>query len=312
MADISQASPAEFPFAAPPTAGWVRAIGLVAVGLALLSAMVTFLVLANLTPVVPTDAVVKVLLVSNALTILFLIAVIAGEFWRVLQARRHGRAGSRLHIRIVALFSVIAAVPAILMAVVASVTVDRGFDRLFSRQTHSLIENAAIVAEAYVREHAQIVRADTIATAIELARAKPLYDQNREQFRQFITAQADIRGLPVITMLDKDLNVVDQAEVALNQAIVNTFVKPPREALASVDEMEPQIGVFLDSNYVAAVIKLRVFSDTYLYVARLLDPRVVAQVRETREGASQFAELQERRPGMQLAFASMYAVIALI
>src|SRR5207245_4862132 len=67
----------------------------------------------------------------------------------------------------------------------------------------------------------------------------------------------------------------------------------------------------LDSTYVAAVIKLRMFSDTYLYVARLLDPRVVAQVRVTREGASQFAELQERRPGMQLAFAAMYTVIAL-
>src|SRR5262245_54416993 len=215
MADISQASPAEFPSAAPPAAWVARALGLVAVGLALLSAMVTFLVLANLTPVVPTDAVVKVLLVSNTLTILFLVAVIAGEFWRVFQARRHGRAGSRLHIRIVALFSVIAAVPAILMAVVASITVDRGFDRLFSRQTQSLIENARIVADAYLGEHLQNVRADTIATANELARAKPLYDQNHDQFKQFITAQANIRGLPVITMLDKNLNVIDQADVPL-------------------------------------------------------------------------------------------------
>src|SRR5262249_8798291 len=93
MADISQASRVEFPSAAPP-AGWLaRAAGLVAVGLALLSAMVTFLVLANLTPILPTDGVVKTLLWVNAGTILFLIAVIAGEFWRVFQARRRGRAG---------------------------------------------------------------------------------------------------------------------------------------------------------------------------------------------------------------------------
>src|SRR5689334_7371975 len=230
MADISQASPAEFPFAAPPTAGWVRVIGLVAVGLALLSAMVTFLVLANLTPVVPTDAVVKVLLFSNTGTILFLIAVITGEFWRVLQARRRGRAGSRLHIRIVALFSVIAAVPAILMAVVASITVDRGFDRLFSRQTQSLVENAAIVAQAYLEERLQNARDDTIATANELSQAKPLYEQNHDQFKQFITARADSRRLPMVTMLDKNLNVIEQAEVRLSQATLNTFAKPPREA----------------------------------------------------------------------------------
>jgi len=311
MADISQATTAEIPSAAPP-AGWLaRTIGLVAVGLALLSAVVTFLVLSNLTPILPTDGVNRALLWVNACTDFFLIAVIAWELWRVLQARRHGRAGSRLHIRIVTLFSVIAAAPAILMAVVASITVDRGFDRLFSRQTQSLIENAAIMADAYLGEHLQNVRSDTIATAIELARAKPLYDQNHDQFKQFVNAQARIRGLPVITILDKDLNVIDQAEVPLNQALVNTFTKPPREALGSVGEREPEIGVFLESNYVAAVIKLQVFTDTYLYVARLLDPRVVAQVRVAREGASQLAELRERRPGMQFAFASMYAVIAL-
>src|SRR5215813_3613428 len=299
MADISQASRVEFPSAAP-LAGWLaRTIGLVAVGLALLSAVVTFLVMGNLTPILPTDGVVRTLLWVNACTVFFLVAVIAWELWRVFQARRQGYAGSRLHIRIVALFSVIAAVPAILMVVVASITVDRGLDRLFSRQTHALVENAAIVAEAYLGEHLQNVRSDTIATSIELARAKPLYDQNHDQFKQFITAQANIRGLPVVTMLDKNLNVIDQAEVTLNQAIVNTLVKPPREALASIGEVEPEIGVFLDSNYVAAVIKLRMFSDTYLYVARPLEPRVVAQVRETREGARQFAELEQQRPGVQ-------------
>ncbi len=64
-------------------------------------------------------------------------ALIGRELWRVLQARRRGRAASRLHVRIVALFSVIAAVPAILVAVVASVTLDRGLDRLFSQQNRS-------------------------------------------------------------------------------------------------------------------------------------------------------------------------------
>ena len=63
---------------------------------------------------------------------LLLIAVIGREVWHVVQARRHGRAGARLHVRIVGLFSVIAAVPAILVAIVASVTLDRGLDRLFS------------------------------------------------------------------------------------------------------------------------------------------------------------------------------------
>src|SRR5262249_48294191 len=185
------------------------------------------------------ECVVRLLL-PNAATVLLLTLVIGREVWRVVQARRRGRAAARLHVRIVALFSVVAAVPAILVAVVASVTLDRGLDQLFSRQTNSLIQNSAIVAEAYVREHAQIVRADIIATAIELARAKPLFDQNREQFHQFLTAQSAIRGLPAIALVDKELNVIDQADVKLNQ----TFDIPPAETLATLSDTEPQVQPF--------------------------------------------------------------------
>ena len=52
-------------------------------------------------------------------------------------------------------------------------------------------------------------------------------------------------------------------------------------ALAAVSETEPQVALFLDTNDVAAVIKLRGYDDTYLYVARPLDPRVIAQLQAT-------------------------------
>jgi two-component system, NtrC family, nitrogen regulation sensor histidine kinase NtrY len=309
MTNVGQAATAELATAAAPASGGLaRLLGLIAVALALLSALATFMVLANLTPIQPTHEVVLTLLLVNAFTVLFLLAVIAREVWRVFQARLRGRAGARLHVRIVALFSLIAAVPAILVAVVASVTLDRGLDRLFSTQTRSMIENSLIVAEAYMREQAQFIRADAIATSIEVARAKPLFDQNREQFHQFLQAQAAIRGLPAVTMLDNELNVIDQAGALVNQ----TFIKPPKEALATLNDVEPQVAAFLDANYLAGIIKLRLYPDSYLYVVRQLDPRVVAQLQQTQAGVNQYAELEARRVGIQIAFALMYTVIALI
>jgi two-component system nitrogen regulation sensor histidine kinase NtrY len=308
MTNIGQAAPQMVTGGSPAPAARARLLGLIAVGLALLSAVATFVVLAGLTPIAPTHYVVVGLLLGNVVTMVLLIALIAWEGWRIIQARRRGRAAARLHVRIVGLFSIVAAVPAILVAVVASVTLDRGLDRLFSQQTRSMIENALLVAEAYVREHAQIVRADVIATAIELARAKPLFDQDREQFRQYLSAQAAIRGVPAVIMLDKDLKIVEQAATRIGQ----TFITPSAQVLASVTETEPQIAAFLDSNYVAGVIRLRGYTDTYLYVARLLDARVVSQLRATRAGVSQYAELEARRLGVQVAFGLMYTVIALI
>jgi two-component system nitrogen regulation sensor histidine kinase NtrY len=289
--------------------GWTaRAIGFAAVALALLSAFATFVVLADLTPVPPTHEVVVALLAVNAVTVVLLILTSAREVWRIVQARRRGRAAARLHVRIVGLFSVVAAVPAVLVAVVASVTLDRGLDRLFSRQTQSLIQNSLIVADAYVNEHLQFLRADCITIAIELARAKPLFDQNREQFHQFLTAQSNIRGLPAVIMMDGNVNVVEQSSGDIGQ----TFVTPTPDVLKASNETEPQLALFLDSNYVAAIIKLQAYPDMYLYVARVLDPQVIAQLRATRAGLTQYAELEAQRLGIQAAFALMYTVIALI
>ena len=89
-----------------------RVFGSVAVGLAMLSATVTFLVLAGFTPVVPTHRVVVTLLLVDLLASLLLVGVIGREIWRIFSARRRGRAGARLHVRIIGLFSVVAAVPA--------------------------------------------------------------------------------------------------------------------------------------------------------------------------------------------------------
>jgi two-component system nitrogen regulation sensor histidine kinase NtrY len=308
MSDVGQAATTELASAVAAPAGWIaRSLGLAAVAVALLSALVTFVVLAGLTPIAPTHQVVVTLLAVNGATVFGLLVVIGFEVWRVVQARRRGRAASRLHVRIVALFSVIAAVPAILVAVVASVTLDRGLDRLFSQQTHTLIENSLIVADAYVREHVQFVRADSIAIAIELARAKPLFDQSREQFHQYLAVQASIRGLPGVMLLDKDLHVIDQVDAQTNQS----FIKPTTEVLAAINDTEPQVAMFLDANYIAAIIKLRGYTDTYLYIARLLDPRVLAQLRATQAGVAQYADLEARRFGIQIAFGLMYTVIAL-
>jgi len=302
------AANAEPAFAGPPTRrGEGRVFGPIAVGLAMLSAFATFIVLADLTPIAPTHYVVVTLLLVNASTVLLLLGLIVRQVWLVLQARRTGRAGARLHIRIVGLFSIIAAAPAILVAIVASVTLDRGLDRLFSTRTRAAIENSVIVGEAYLRDHAQIVRSDILVIGFELARAEPVFKQDRDKLRQFLTFQASVRGLGAAVVFDKNREVIARADLKTNQ----TFAMPPRDALPRISNKEPQIVLLPDTNYVAAVIKLQKYDDYYLYVTRLLDPRVVPQLQATRQSAIEYAALQQRRAGVQVAFALMYTVIAL-
>ena len=306
---VEQAATAESALAGKPARGGEpRILGPIAVGLALLSAFLTFVVLADLTPISPTHYVVVTLLLANAATVILLLTIIVREVWQVVQARRSGRAAARLHINIVGLFSIIAAAPAIMVAIVASVTLDRGLDRLFSTRTRSAIENSLIVAEAYLRDHAQIARSDIMLMAYEIARSKTTFDQDPEKLRQYLTFQSAVRGLAAAIVLDKDLKVISRADVNISQ----TFALPPRDALAHITDKEPQIVLLPDTNYVAAIIKLDQYENSYLYLTRLLDPRVVPQLQATQASASEYASLEQRRVGVQVAFALMYTVIALI
>ncbi len=284
-----------------------RLLAPLAIGLALLSAFLTFVVLTGLTPITPNRQVVVTFLLINAATVFLLILIIGREVWKVVQARRSGRAAARLHVQIVSLFSVVAVLPAVLVSVVANVTLDRGLDRLFSGPTRAVIEKSLIVANAYLQEHAQLIRGDIIGMAGDIARARPLFDQDRGTFRGLLTASAAQRNLPGAMLIDKDRNILETAETGIRQA----FTTPAPEFLKNVGEDEPQIAVFLEADYVAAVIRLRAFQDTFLYVARLLDPRVVAQVQQTQAGVAEYGELESRRLGIQVAFALMFTVIAL-
>jgi two-component system, NtrC family, nitrogen regulation sensor histidine kinase NtrY len=284
-----------------------RVLAPYAVGLALLSAFLTFVVLTGLTPIQPTREVVLSFMFLNGATILVLVGIIAREVWQVMQARRRGRAAARLHIQIVSLFSVIAVLPAVLVAIIANVTIDRGLDRLFSGPTREVIQNSLIVARAYTYEHAQLIRGDILGMANDIARARPLFDQDRASFRELLTGSAGSRNLPGAMLIDKDRNILETAQTGIQRS----FTTPPAEFLSNVDEKEPQIAVFPEANYVAAVIRLRAFSDTFLYVARLLDPRVIAQLRQTEASVAEYAEIESRRLGLQVSFALMFAVIAL-
>ncbi len=305
---VEQAANAEAALVASPAKrSEMRLLGPGAVGLALLSAFITFIVLADLTPVSPTHDVVVTLLAVNAAAVVLLLGVIVREVWQVVQARRSGRAAARLHVSIVGLFSIIAAVPAILVAIVASITLDRGLDRLFSTRTRAAIENSLIVAEAYLHDHAAIVRSDIMVMDTDIARSKSIFEPDHEKLRQYLTFQGSVRGLAAVIVIDKDLNVIARADLKINQ----TFAMPPRDALAKIGDSDPQIVLLPDTNYVAAVVKLKDFDGDYLYVTRLLDPNVVPQLQATKQSVSEYAAIEARRLGVQVAFALMYTVIAL-
>jgi two-component system, NtrC family, nitrogen regulation sensor histidine kinase NtrY len=323
MTTVEQVAPAPIdPVAEAPMPVTSRKLGAIVVGAALLSATATFLVLAGMTPISPVDWVVRALLLGNLVTGSLLLAIIGLEVWVVIQARRQGHAGSRLHVQIVSLFAVIAAFPAVLVAIVASTTLDRGLDRFFSTRTRSMIEQSQVVANAYVDDELQIIRGEILSLAFGVGRAKPLFDQDRAQFHQVFNTQTKGPGLSAAIILDRNGTIVERADFTIDK----TIVLPSKELLGQVTETEPRTALIpqevapgtpqdiapIVPQGVAAVVKLHGYDDMYLYVSGLLDRTVVQQLSNIQENIIDYKTLESHRLGIQIAFALMFAVIALI
>ena len=187
-------------------------IGLSVTVLSLVSGLATYLILTGLTPIVPRNMVVIWVLLINAVLIIAMIAVVTWQVRDLWMAWRAKVPGARLHIRIVALFSVIAALPAILLAAGATTTFSRTFDSVSSR-TRQIVENSLDVAKAYLEEHGQIIRTDIVNMAKDIDDAAELVDGDDKQLRQLVIAQAGLRELPVAFVIDAQGQPVDRKSV---------------------------------------------------------------------------------------------------
>jgi two-component system nitrogen regulation sensor histidine kinase NtrY len=295
------------PFPRPPRT-WANWFAPSAVLLALISALVTFLILTGLTPVVPTHEVVVSVLLINAGVAVVLLGVLAWEFVGLMRARRRGRAAARLHVRIALLFGVVAVVPAILVAVIASITLDRGLDRWFSDRTRGMLGNAVNIAQAYVRDYSLSTRNDLVGMAANITRLRPMYDSDREQFRRIFTAQAALRGMPAAMLVTGNHNLIERADINVGRE----FLIPNNLNLREATQEQPILTLASSADYLHAVVPVEGYDDTYLYAARPIDPRVVQYLRQTEESVVEYQGLEARRFGVQVAFALMYALVALI
>lgn len=285
-----------------------RILGVVLVFLSVCASLVTFAVITNVTPVTPTRGVVRTLIGLDFLLVAGLLLLVGYEIFRLWKAWHEGRAGARLHIRIVALFAIVSALPAALVAFAFTITIDQGLDRWFETRTRQVVDNVLTVASAYMQEHAGVLRGDLIGLATALDAAKPLYDYEPRRFDALLEAQASLRGITGAYLLDGTGTVLLRTEL---DPATKTIMPPAR----AMEEAKSGGAVLISpgsSNQVGGVLKLKAYDDTFLYVVRLLDPRVLDNLRLARESAVEYRQLEASRADVQIGFGVIFAGLTIV
>jgi two-component system nitrogen regulation sensor histidine kinase NtrY len=258
-----------------------------------------------------TPPMVAALLVANLVPAMALMVLMA----RRLALRRAARSPiggrGRLHVRLVALFSVIAAVPTLLVVIFASLLFQSGVQFWYSERARTVLEKAGSVAQIYVEENRdRITReiiamgGDVVANVNEFGLDTPLFLQSL--FGQVVTR--DLTEAAIITVGARG-QMQTVAMVNLDERPVEQRLPP--QVLNSLRNGEPRV-VTDAGDRVEAVIKLDPQEEIYLYASRRMNAAGIRQMEEAQSAASDYRRTLSRSRTLQLRFNAILLGVSLL
>jgi two-component system nitrogen regulation sensor histidine kinase NtrY len=288
---------------------WAGRIGLgnkIAVALIVVAVMAGAATYAALTADAPFGDAHTVYLLLNFDLILFLalVLIIARRIITLWVQRRQGMAGARLHVRFVTWFSIVAVVPAILVALFSIGFFYVGVEIWFSDRVRTAVDESVVVASSYLEEHKQAIRGDILAMASDL-NSVPI---GTREFAAVVSEQALLRNLSDAMVFDGLGNV--KARTGITFAL--GLDQPPLEAIEAARRSagDVQIMTTNEQDRVTALVKL--YGDVFLYVARPIDPRVLSHINIAKEASAQYTQAEGSQSNLQIRVWLMFIVVALL
>ncbi|PZQ62897.1 MAG: PAS domain-containing sensor histidine kinase [Sphingomonas taxi] len=254
---------------------------------------------------------VALLLVAN-LAMGIALMVLLGRRIALSRAARSPVGGEgRLHVRLVLLFSLVAAVPALLVTIFASLLFQYGVQFWYSDRARGMFENAASIAQESYRQEIERVSREAVVMSGDLAsylREMPI-DSNR--FQEGLFYQLYLRNLSEALVVQRgtDGEVRTLAFAKPYEGDLRRFIKP--DMLRQLDDGASTVVVRV-SNRVGAVTKLDYQANTYLYSARVIDQRFEAQINRGSAVLADYRQLIARARALQLRFNAALLIVSLL
>ena len=253
---------------------------------------------------------IALLLIAILLPAIALMALHARKL-ALRRAEQGGLGSGRLHIRLVALFTAIAAVPTVLVAIFASLLFQSGLEFWFSNRARSMLENTAVIAQSVYGREAEQVGSETLTMSEDVA---GYLRQISIQDPRFAAAFAKFQVLNRRLTEAIIFTVGPRGEI-LTQALVNPYDRPLEKLITKdkIAQLKSQRVVEIDSaDRVGALTRLDYGPNAYIYGARTFDPQLKDQLDRAKDVRRDYQTLLARSRVNQLRFNAALLLGALI
>ncbi len=271
----------------------------------ILAGGLTFFTFINLSFIELNDSNLQILFfVDLALLLLFLILILK-KTYGVLKERKRGKLGSETSLRYIVFFTTTTLLPSILIAIFSLFLFNVVFQKYFEKKIKSVVNNSAEVAINYVEQTKNSIEADILLMALDINRKSYMFYDKPKRFKNLLISQRLIRRLDEVHLLNSSGNIIvsDLVDTSLE------FVPPSEEAFEKSLEGTPVRITDPITNRTSALVKLDNFIDTYLYVVKFMDPKLINYIKQTSDAVVFYYNVQDQKTGIKITFAIIYVLI---
>ncbi|MDC0059851.1 ATP-binding protein [Pelagibacteraceae bacterium] len=280
---------------------WVIGTSLVCI----LFGVFTFFTFINQNIIKLSDSNLQILLFIDLLLLILFFTLIIRETYNIFKQKKEGKLGSETSLRYIIFFSTTTLLPSVLIAVFSLLLFNVGLQQFFNKKIKSLVNNSAEVAKNYVEQTRNSIEADILLMVVDINNKSNLYYDNPKAFLNILTSQRLLRRLDEVHLIDSSGNIIMSNIV---DASID-FLPPPEEAFERTLGGKPVRFIDPIANRTSALIKLNNFIDTYLYIVKFMDPKVISYLKQTSEAVIFYYSVQNKRTGIKITFAIIYVLI---
>lgn len=275
---------------------------------AVISGFATYAALTETPPFGDSPNTVIWLLNLDLALLLTLSILVARRIVTIWSGRRRNIAGSRLHIRLVLIFSIMAALPAIIMAVFSAFFFHFGVQSWFSDNVRTAVFDSQVVAEAYLEEHQQVIKADILAMANDIDRQAAMMMDAQAAYNRVLDTQSLLRNLSEALIFDEQGEILARSGLTFTL----TFEKVPDYLMNRARNGEVAVLTSETDDRVRALVKLNSGTNNYLFVGRQVDPTVLSYLASAKNATERYRQLEQSYSGLQITVTMIFVVVALL
>jgi len=280
---------------------WVIASSLICISFGLL----TFFTFINQSFITLNNFNLQVLLIIDLVLLVLFFGLIIYKTYKILNERRKGKLGSETSLKYLLFFSTTTLLPSILIALFSLTLFNVGLQNYFDKKIRTVVNNSAEVAKNYVEQTRNSIEADILLMVLDVNNKSALFYENPNQFLNLLTSQRLLRRLDEVHLLDSSGNIImsNIIDPSIN------FVPPSEEAFSKSLDGRPVRIIDSKTNRTSALVKLSNFIDTYLYIVKFMDPKLINYLKQTGEAVSFYYTVEESKTGIKITFVIIYLLI---